>query len=213
MTVYADTEPGYNAATLSSDLALWLGGESEPWPSEFRWEEDGEAQASAEANESVMATLPIAVLVILMLLVIQFNSIRRAAINMIVLPYAFVGVTIGLLVTSSYFGFMTLLGIISLFGVVINNANVLIDRIDVEIADGQTPPDAVLAAARSRLRPILLTTATTVLGLIPLWLGGGPMFQPMAIVLIFGLLFGTVLTLCLVPLFYSVFFRVSFTPQ
>ena len=123
------------------------------------------------------------------------------------------GVTIGLLVTSSYFGFMTLLGIISLFGVVINNANVLIDRIDVEIADGQTPPDAVLAAARSRLRPILLTTATTVLGLIPLWLGGGPMFQPMAIVLIFGLLFGTVLTLCLVPLFYSVFFRVSFTPQ
>jgi multidrug efflux pump subunit AcrB len=105
---------------------------------------------------------------------------------------------------------MTLLGIISLFGVVINNANVLIDRIDLEIDGGVEPPDAILAAAQSRLRPILLTTATTVLGLIPLWLGGGPMFQPMAIVLIFGLLFGTVLTLGLVPVFYSVAFGVRF---
>ena len=116
-------------------------------------------------------------MVIGMLLVIQFNSIRRAVINVIVLPYAFVGVTIGLLATGSYFGFMTLLGIISLFGVVINNANVLIDRIDLEIAEGMTPPDAILAAAKGRLRPILLTTATTVLGLIPLWLGGGPSEQ------------------------------------
>jgi multidrug efflux pump subunit AcrB len=157
-----------------------------------------------------MSTLPIAVMVIGMLLVIQFNSIRRSVINVIVLPYAFVGVTVGLLVTGSYFGFMTLLGIISLFGVVINNANVLIDRIDLEIAEGTDPPDAIMAAARSRLRPILLTTATTVLGLIPLWLGGGPMFQPMAVVLIFGLLFGTVLTLALVPLFYSLFFRIRF---
>ena len=180
------------------------------WDPQYRWVEEGEAQASAEANQSVMATLPIAVMVIGMLLVIQFNSIRRAVINVIVLPYAFVGVTIGLFVTSSYFGFMTLLGIISLFGVVINNANVLIDRIDLEIAEGLAPPDAILAAAKGRLRPILLTTATTVLGLIPLWLGGGPMFQPMAVVLIFGLLFGTVLTLVLVPLFYSLFFRIRF---
>ena len=210
ITVYADTEPGYNAAGISTVVSGWLETESKSWEPQYRWEEDGEAQASAEANESVMSTLPIAVLVIVMLLVIQFNSVRRATINLVVLPYAFVGVTIGLLVTSSYFGFMTLLGIISLFGVVINNANVLIDRIDVEIAEGTAPPDAIIAAAQSRLRPILLTTATTVLGLIPLWLGGGPMFQPMAIVLIFGLLFGTALTLGLVPLFYSLFFQVKF---
>ena len=109
VTVYADTEAGFNAASISKDLALWLTDESGDWPSEFRWEEDGEAQASAEANQSVMATLPIALLVILMLLVIQFNSLRRATINLIVLPYAFVGVTVGLLATGSYFGFMTLL--------------------------------------------------------------------------------------------------------
>jgi len=210
ITVYADTEPGFNAAAISKTVSAWLETESQGWENQYRWEEDGEAQASAEANESVMSTLPIAVLVIVLLLVVQFNSMRRATINLVVLPYAFVGVTIGLLVTSSYFGFMTLLGIISLFGVVINNANVLIDRIDVEIADGIEPPKAIIAAAQSRLRPILLTTATTVLGLIPLWLGGGPMFQPMAIVLIFGLLFGTALTLGLVPLFYSLFFRVKF---
>jgi multidrug efflux pump subunit AcrB len=210
VTVYADTEPGFNAAAISKDIVGWLDTEANDWDAQYRWEEDGEAQASAEANESVMSTLPIAVMVIGMLLVIQFNSIRRSVINVIVLPYAFVGVTVGLLVTGSYFGFMTLLGIISLFGVVINNANVLIDRIDLEIAEGTDPPDAIMAAARSRLRPILLTTATTVLGLIPLWLGGGPMFQPMAVVLIFGLLFGTVLTLALVPLFYSLFFRIRF---
>ncbi|NCG22107.1 MAG: MMPL family transporter, partial [Rhodobacterales bacterium] len=210
VTVYADTEPGFNAAAISKDVVTWLDTEATAWDAQYRWEEDGEAQASAEANESVMSTLPIAIVVIGMLLVIQFNSIRRSVINVIVLPYAFVGVTVGLLATGSYFGFMTLLGIISLFGVVINNANVLIDRIDLEIGEGLDPPEAILAAARSRLRPILLTTATTVLGLIPLWLGGGPMFQPMAVVLIFGLLFGTVLTLALVPLFYSVFFRIRF---
>lgn len=114
-------------------------------------------------------------------------------------------------VARSYFGFMTLLGIISLAGIVINNAIVLIDRIGIEMEEnGYPPPKAGLEAAQRRLRPILLTTATTVGGLLPLWLGGGAMWEPMAIAIIFGLLFATVLTLGFVPVAYSLFYGVDF---
>ena len=106
---------------------------------------------------------------------------------------------------------MTLLGIISLSGIVINNAIVLLDRIRIEIEDnGLASNVAILTAAKQRARPILLTTATTVAGLLPLWLGGGPMWEPMAIAIIFGLIFATVLTLGVVPVLYSLFFRVKF---
>jgi multidrug efflux pump subunit AcrB len=104
---------------------------------------------------------------------------------------------------------MTLLGIISLAGIVINNAIVLIDRIKIERQDRE-PARAVIEAAQRRLRPILLTTATTVGGLIPLYLGGGPMYEPMAIAIMFGLMFSTALTLGVVPILYSLLFGVRF---
>ena len=105
------------------------------------------------------------------------------------IPLGLIGVVAGLLLAQSYVGFMTLLGIIALAGIIINNAIVLIDRIGIEIDDnGLDPPRAVVEAAQGRFRPILLTTATTVAGLLPLWFGGGPMWEPMAIAIIFGLL-------------------------
>jgi len=120
-------------------------------------------------------------------------------------------VVCGLLLAQSYMGFMTLLGIISLAGIVINNAIVLIDRIQYEESvNGLALVQAIPVAAKRRLRPILLTTATTVLGMIPLWLGGGVMWEPMAVSIIFGLLGATVLTLGLVPVLYSIFYRVKF---
>jgi multidrug efflux pump subunit AcrB len=108
-------------------------------------------------------------------------------------------------------GFMTFLGVISLAGIVINNAIVLLDRIRIERTEnGLEGAQAVVQAAQTRLRPILLTTATTIGGLLPLWFGGGVMYKPMAIAIIFGLLFSTVLTLGVVPVLYSLFFRVKF---
>jgi multidrug efflux pump subunit AcrB len=101
--------------------------------------------------------------------------------------------------------------VISLAGIVINNAIVLLDRIRIEIEENRLEPAlAVVEAAQRRLRPILLTTITTVVGLLPLWLGGSPMFVPMAIAIIFGLLFATILTLGVVPVLYSFLFRVRF---
>jgi multidrug efflux pump subunit AcrB len=142
---------------------------------------------------------------------VQFNSVRRTTIILATIPLSLIGVTFGLLVARSYFGFMTLLGIISLAGVVINNAIVLIDRIRIEMEENGHPAHrAILESAQRRLRPILLTTGTTVGGLLPLWFGAGPMWHPMAVAIIFGLLFATGLTLGVVPILYSLFFRVRY---
>jgi multidrug efflux pump subunit AcrB len=130
---------------------------------------------------------------------------------LLTIPLGLIGVVIGLLVARSYFGFMTLLGVISLAGIVINNAIVLLDRIKIEIEENHLEPArAVIESAQRRLRPILLTMMTTIGGLLPLWLGGGPMWETMAISIIFGLLFATLLTLGVVPLLYSLLFRVRF---
>ena len=158
-----------------------------------------------------MDKLPIAGMIILLLLVGQFNSIRRPVIILTTIPLGLIGVIIGLLIARSVFGFMTLLGIVSLAGIVVNNAIVLLDRIRIEIQEhGLEPQRAIVEAAQRRLRPILLTTATTIGGLIPLWVSGGPMWEPMAIAIIFGLLFSTLLTLGVVPVMYAVLFRVRF---
>ncbi len=210
VTVQAEIEPGANAIAIGDTVSRWLEEESRTWPLGDKYQMGGELETSGDANASIVVNLPLTALLILLLLVGQFNSLRRPLIILLTIPLGMIGVTFGLLVTGSYFGFMTLLGIIALSGIVINNAIVLIDRINTETNNGKDPASAILEAARRRLRPILLTTATTMGGLLPLWLGGGPMWEPMAIAIIFGLLFATVLTLGLVPLLYSLFFRVRF---
>jgi multidrug efflux pump subunit AcrB len=211
ITVSSQVQPGHTAFDVLGALTPWLEAEASRWGLGYRWEFGGEVENSGAASASINAKLPIALLTIIMLLVIQFNSIRRPIIILLAIPMGIIGVTFGLIVAGSYFGFMTLLGIIALAGIVVNDAIVLIDRIGIEIDEnGLEPRSAIVEAAQRRMRPILLTTATTVCGLIPLWLGGGPMWKPMAIAIIFGLLFATVLTLGLVPVLYALFFRVSF---
>jgi multidrug efflux pump subunit AcrB len=211
VTVEASLDQSGNAIAVAQQMDSWLQKAREKWPFGYKYEMGGELETSGEANESIGVNLPITGLIVVLLLVWQFNSLRRPLIILLTIPLGMIGVTIGLLLTGSYFGFMTLLGIISLAGIVINNAIVLIDRINIEIEQNGLPPDrAILESAMRRLRPILLTTGTTVGGLLPLWLGGGPLWEPMAIAIIFGLMFATVLTLGVVPLLYSLFFRVSF---
>ena len=153
----------------------------------------------------------IAGLIIVLLLVGQFNSVRRPLIILITIPLGMIGVVIGLVVMRSYFGFMTLLGIGALAGIVINNAIVLLDRIKIEIEEnGLEPARAIVESAQRRLRPIVLTTFTTLGGLIPLYLGGGVMYRPMAVAIMFGLVFATALTLGVVPILYTLFFKVSY---
>jgi multidrug efflux pump subunit AcrB len=211
VNVMANLTGSVTAAEVNAEIIPWLEEQSKTWELGYQWRMGGEMEQAEKGNKSINDKMPIAMFLITMLLVLQFNSIRRPLIILMTIPLAMIGVAIGLFTFNSYFGFMTLLGVISLFGIVINNAIVLIDRIDIEIVEfKRTPSEAVVLAAQRRLRPILLTTFTTVLGLVPLWFGGGPMWQPMAISIIFGLLFATLLTLVFVPILYSLFFRVSF---
>jgi len=211
ITVHSDLEPGLTATQITDQLTPWLEEQQAVWPLGYFYGLGGEIETSGKGNKSIGDKLPIALLIIVLLLVGQFNSIRRPLIILLTIPLGMIGVTAGLLIAKSYFGFMTLLGVISLAGIVINNAIVLLDRINIEINDnGLEPARAIIEAAQRRLRPILLTTLTTIGGLIPLWLGGGPMWEPMAISIIFGLAFATVLTLGVVPVLYTLFFRVRF---
>lgn len=199
------------ATEINRTLLPWLEERSQEWPSGFRYEVGGESETSDDANASIAAKLPLALMVVILLLVFQFNSIRRPIIILTTIPLGMIGVTVGLLVAKSSMGFFTLLGIIALSGIIINNAIVLIDRIKIEIEELQKPPkEAVVAAALQRFRPIMLTTATTVLGMMPLWISGTAMFKPMAVAIIFGLLFATLLTLLVVPVLYSLLFRIRY---
>lgn len=202
---------GATAAEVNKELLPWLETDQQNWPRDYQFELGGEAEESGDANASIAAKLPIAAMVIILLLVWQFNSVRRPVIILMTIPLGLIGITIGLLLADSSFGFFTLLGIISLSGIIINNAIVLLDRIKLEIEEGgRDEPTAVINACLHRFRPILLTTATTVLGMMPLWWGGTAMFKPMAITIIFGLAFAATLTLLVVPVLYSAMFRVNF---
>ena len=213
LSVQSDLDATTGATAFSTATALdpWLAEEQEGWPLGYSYEIGGTFESSADANASIGEKLPLAGLLILLLLVGQFNSLRKPLIIVLTIPLGMIGVVIGLLVTGQSFGFMTLLGVISLAGIVINNAIVLIDRIRIEIDEnGLEPGPAVLEAAQRRLRPIVLTTATTVGGLLPLWFGGDPLFVSMAVAILFGLVFATVLTLGFVPALYSLLFRVRY---
>lgn len=211
VAVQCDLSPGANAMAIGKEMGAWLVQESKTWPTGYSYEVGGDFEESAEANQSIAEKLPIAGFIILLLLVSQFNSIRRTAIILLTIPLGLIGVAIGLLLTGAQFEFFTILGVISLAGIIINNAIVLIDRIGIEINDnGLEPAQAVVHAAQQRLRPILLTTATTIGGLLPLWFFGGPLWESMAVAIIFGLMFATALTLGVVPILYSLLFRVGY---
>lgn len=211
LSLNVQLHPEATATEVATVLKPWLEEAATAWPAGYDYEIGGETESSGDANASIAAQLPMAGMIILLLLVGQFNSLRRPAIILSTIPLGLIGVTFGLLVANSSFGFFTILGLIALCGIIINNAIVLLDRIAIEIDDfGRTPADAVVIACQQRLRPILLTTATTVLGMMPLLWGGTAMFKPMAITIIFGLTFATALTLLVVPVLYSLFFRVSF---
>ena len=209
--VGSDIKEGANALLIFETIKPWLDEYSKSFDLGYYYEFGGEFEASGKANSSIVVNLPIAFMAILLLMVAQFNSVKKPFIILTAIPLGIIGVSFGLYITNSYFGFMTLLGIISLSGIVINNAIVLLERIKTEEENGFSSYDAIIEASLSRFRPIVLTTLTTILGLIPLWYSGGIMWEPMAISIIFGLLISTIFTLGFVPVLYALFFKVRKT--
>ena len=211
--ITSELKPNGNAAQVVADIKPWLEQQAKDvWPAGYAFEMGGDAESSAENMGSVIKYLPLSGFIIVLLLVIQFNSIRKMIMVVFTIPLGIIGVVVGLLIFQEPFGFMPFLGVVSLAGIVINNAIVLIDRIDVEITEyKKTQQDAVVSACIQRFRPILLATFTTILGLIPLYLSGGEMWEGMAVSIMIGLLFGTMITLVFLPVLYGVLYRVDFS--
>lgn len=172
-------------------------------PPGVRYEIDGEPYQQAQANQRLFANLPLALGIMALLVIGQFNSIRRGGIILMTIPLVLIGGVVGLVVLQAKFGFMAILGFVSLGGIILNHSIILIDRITILEADGRPKRDAIMLAALSRLRPILMTALATGLGIVPLILFGGPLFYGMASTIAFGVLLGTVLTLGLMPVLYS----------
>ena len=164
----------------------------------------GDAENSAEAQLGLFTTLPIGFLMMFIITVLMFSSVKNAIAIWLTVPLALIGVTFGFLLTGIPFGFMALIGLLSLSGMLIRNGIVLVEEIGQQKKE-KNQTDAIIYAATSRLRPILLTAFTTVLGLAPLLLD--VFFQSMAVVIMFGLGFATVLTLLALPVIYNCFHR------
>ncbi|MFN3714518.1 MAG: efflux RND transporter permease subunit [Alcanivoracaceae bacterium] len=215
--VYADWEPaavnrrnGERLYIISANLhdgvsfsqiltAFEKAAKGDPLPAGTRIEYGGDSQGSGDANKALATSAPIGILLLLFFLVWQFNSYRRVAIVLLTVPMAAVGIIPGLVISGAPFGFMSMLGVVALVGIVVNNAIVLIDVIDQRLQAGDSNRDAVFYAVARRTRPILLTTATTVAGLLPLAFSSSTLWPPMAWAIISGLLASTALTLLVVP--------------
>jgi multidrug efflux pump subunit AcrB len=184
-------QPGLRALDLSGGYRIDIG---------------GEIQKSMESNGKLAAGIPAALAVMVIAIILQFNSFRRTLLTFVTIPLILVGIPFGLLATGQPLSFFGTLGIISLAGIIINNAIVLIDQIDIERAD-LALREAIVAASQKRLRPILLTSATTVLGLAPMAIAGGALWQPMAVLMMSGLAVASLLTLLFVPACYFLLFN------
>lgn len=166
----------------------------------------GEISDAAETNGILLAGLPPALVVMLSALMFQFNSVRRVGLTLMTIPLIMIGAPMGLLLLGQPMSFFAILGLLSLMGIIINNAIVLIDQIDIERRELPLR-EAVLKAAEQRFKPILLTSMTTILGLVPMALSGGALFEPMATLMIGGLALATPVSLFFVPSAYYLLFR------
>ncbi|MEZ4238345.1 MAG: efflux RND transporter permease subunit [Myxococcota bacterium] len=199
VTVRAELADGATAARVVAAAAPALAALDLPGVA-LDW--GGEAEGSSEANGALLRTVPVGLGLLLLFLLLEFDSFRRVGIVLVTVPLAAAGVVPGLALSGQPFGFMSLLGVIALVGIVVNNAIVLLDLVDARRAAGDPDDEALVHAVRVRTRPILLTTGTTVAGMLPLALSASPLWPPLAWAMISGLGASTALTLVAVPALY-----------
>jgi multidrug efflux pump subunit AcrB len=205
LIVLADPGPASNPFALLAKVRAKV--EALELPAGYSLEWGGEYEAQQDANKAVFAFLPLGVLMMVVINVFMFNSVKQTLVIWLTVPLAIIGVGWGLLITDSPFSFMALLAVLSLIGMQIKNGIVLVEEIkrlqDEECFSWHA---AISEAAVSRLRPVSMAALTTILGMLPLL--GDVFFQPMAVTIMFGLGFATVLTLIVVPVLFALFYGV-----
>jgi len=202
ITVLCDPENG-----LASNILARVRPQVEAldMPPGYSMEWWGENKSTLEAQSSLAGSMPVFILMMIVLVVALFNSLRQTLVIWLIVPLGIVGVTIGLLATGLPFGFLALLGFLSLIGMIIKNSIVLIDEMNIQIEGGSSVYDAILPSGTSRLRPVSMAAATTVLGMAPLF--PDPFFNSLAVTVAAGLTFATVLTMVVLPVIYAVIFN------
>jgi multidrug efflux pump subunit AcrB len=205
ITVQANPVLGFTLPDLMKNVASKV--QSIELPPGYTFEWGGEIESSADSQASLLPGMIPAAVIIAFIVVALFNAFRPPIVIALVIPFALIGITSGLLVSGAAFGFVALLGGMSLIGMMIKNSVVLLDQVNNELAEGKAPYEALVHASMSRLRPVGLAAATTIFGMIPLlqdifWVG-------MAITIMAGLTFGTVLTMILVPVFYATLYKIK----
>ncbi|WP_318438329.1 efflux RND transporter permease subunit [Photobacterium leiognathi] len=207
LTVMADPDPigEETAATVQKRIMPAIAAIELPEGYSLEW--GGEYESSADAQASLFQTMPMGYLAMFLITIFLFNKVKEALIVWATVPLAIIGVTLGLLLLNTPFGFMALLGFLSLSGMLVKNGIVLLDQIEIEIASGKEKYQAVVDASVSRVRPVCMAAITTVLGMIPLL--PDVFFKPMAVTIMFGLSFATVLTLIVVPVLYRLFHKLK----
>lgn len=202
ITVFADPKEG-SATELFARLRPQI--EDIPLPEGYTLEWGGEHEASTEAQKGLESSIPVFVGAMILITIMMFNSLRQPLVIWLCVPLAIIGVTAGLLVTGQPFGFMALLGFLSLMGMLIKNAIVLVEEINLECDAGREILPAIVNSGVSRLRPVAMAALTTALGMIPLMFD--VFFASMAITIIGGLLFATLLTMIVLPVLYALVYQ------
>jgi multidrug efflux pump subunit AcrB len=205
VTVQANPPDGVPASALLEDVRAEV--ESIDLPPGYTVEWGGEFEDSNNAQMSLIPGMIPALIIVALVVVALFNAFRPPLIIAIVIPFALIGMTIGLLTTGQPFGFLALLGAMSLAGMMTKNGIVLLDEIEIQKAGGKSDYDALMDSALSRLRPVMLAAGTTVLGVAPLL--QDVFWVAMAVTIMFGLALGSVLTMILLPVLYACFFSVK----
>ncbi|WP_417671842.1 efflux RND transporter permease subunit [Roseibium sp.] len=204
LTVKAETTGNETAASALARVRGQI--EAIELPSGYRLEWGGEYESTKDAQASLGAQLPLGFLIMLIISILLFGSVRQPLIIWLMVPMSINGVALALLGTDTPFGFMSLLGFLSLSGMLIKNAIVLLEEIDLLIEQGREKYEAIVDASVSRMRPVMLAAITTILGMAPLLYDA--FFRGMAVTIMGGLAFATILTLIATPVLYALFFRV-----
>jgi multidrug efflux pump subunit AcrB len=206
MTVQATVAPGIQAATVVGQLEPQLERVRTQLPPGYRLEVGGTVGEAAKGQGSVFAVIPVMFVVMLVILMVQLQSTQKLVMVALTAPLGLIGVTLALLLTGRPFGFVAMLGVFALTGMIIRNSVVLMAQIHDYEAEGKDRWNAIVEATVHRLRPILLTAAAAILGLIPI--AGEVFWGPMAFAMMGGLLIATVLTLIFLPALYATWYRV-----
>lgn len=195
--VQSDVAPGMTALSVVNELKADIDSFKASLPAGYALEEKGAVAEAAKGNSSVFAVLPVTLMVMLVLLMIQLKRVSRAMLAVLTAPFGLIGVVAAMLPSGTPMGFVALLGVIALAGMIIRNAVILIEEVDTNVAQNMSRDQAIAEAARHRSRPIVLTACAAILGMLPI--ATQVFWGPMAFAIIGGLAVGTVITLTVLP--------------